>query len=91
MLSKQGLTTWPETWCLLGENTLVEWRCRDSRSAARSAGLGPALAAFREIAGIRPLDAGMNKVLFAPRPGPLQTFKTVFPTPRGRLEVSYQT
>jgi len=85
-----GRETWPETWCLYGENTRGVWRCRDSRAEAQAAGLGPLLAAYSEIAGLRPLEAGMKVILFAPRPGPLRQFRMRTPSPAGWIEAEYR-
>lgn len=88
-LLTQGRESWPETWSLLGETTLGTWRCRDSRAEAQASGLGPLLAAYLEIAGVRPLEIGMHSILVAPRPGPLETFHVRIPSPQGWIALRY--
>jgi alpha-L-rhamnosidase len=88
-LLRQGVSSWPETWCLYGENTLGSWRSRDSRAIAQAAGLGASYAAFRELAGVRPIEPGMKCILLAPRPGVIRHFEVSFPVPGGLLKFQY--
>ena len=82
-LEAQGLDTWPETWCLFGENTLGRWRCRNSRAVAQGAGLGVPTALLGELCGIQPAAPGFASVRIAPQPGPLTTLTGTLPGPDG--------
>jgi hypothetical protein len=79
----QGLNTWPETWCLYGERTTGQWRCRDSRAVAQGAGLGVSSALLRDLCGIQPAEPGFAAVRFAPQPGPLTSLAGKQPGPDG--------
>ncbi len=83
VIESQGLSTWPETWCLFGEKTLGKWRCRNSRAVAQGAGLGPAPALLLDLCGIQPAEPGFAVVRLAPQPGPLNAIAGTLPGPDG--------
>jgi hypothetical protein len=91
-LDRQGLDTWPETWCLFGERTIGRWRCRNSRAVAQGAGLGPTTALLQGLCGIQPAEPGFRAVRIVPQPGPLQHLAGVLPGPDGdyALDVARQ-
>jgi hypothetical protein len=82
-IERQGLDTWPETWCLYAERTTGSWRCRNSRAVAQGAGLGAAAALLQDMCGIGPAEPGFAAVRFAPQPGPLTSLAGKLPGPDG--------
>jgi hypothetical protein len=82
-LERQGLDTWPETWCLFAERTIGTWRCRNSRAVAQGAGLGATTALLHGLCGIQPAQPGFAVVRITPQPGPLQHLAGVLPGPDG--------
>ncbi len=82
-LDQQGLDTWPETWCLLGERTIGTWRCRNSRAVAQGAGLGATTALIQDLCGIQPAEPGFATVRIAPQPGALTSLAGTQPGPDG--------
>jgi hypothetical protein len=89
-LDQQGLDTWPETWCLLGERTIGTWRCRNSRAVAQGAGLGATTALLQDLCGIQPAEPGFAAVRIAPRPGPLTSLSGTQPGPDGNYSITLE-
>ncbi len=89
-LQRQGLDTWPETWCLYGERTLGTWRCRNSRAIAQGAGLGVTTALLHDLCGIQPAEPGFRSVRLAPQPGSLTRLQGTRPGPDGLYALELQ-
>lgn len=84
-----GHDTFPETWCLYGENTLGHWRCRNSRAVAQGAGLALPDAVVNGIAGIIPLKPGFKEIIISPKPGNLKHFEITLPGTDGMYKLEY--
>jgi hypothetical protein len=89
-LERQGLDTWPETWCLYGERTTGRWRCRNSRAVAQGAGLGAPSALLQDLCGIQPAEPGFATVRIVPQPGPLTSLSGTLPGPDGDYSVTLE-
>jgi hypothetical protein len=84
-----GYNTFPETWCIYGENTLGHWRCRNSRAITQGAGLALPDAVVNGIAGIISLKPGFKEVMISPKPGDIKSLKITLPGPDGAYKLQY--
>lgn len=53
-------------------------------------GAAPANIISRNIAGIKPIEAGCKKIIIHPQPGKLSFFNGEFPLPQGVIKIKYQ-
>ncbi|MFA9480345.1 family 78 glycoside hydrolase catalytic domain [Phycisphaerales bacterium AB-hyl4] len=86
-LIEQGFETIPEMWCLWGEKTLGQWRCRDSRAVAQGTGLPWPKAMLSGVCGLEPAEPGFTRVRLTPRLGSLRRIDAALPGPDGDYAV----
>ena len=85
MLDK-GATTWWETFPGYEPHCPGWW----TRSHCHGWSSGATYFLSKEVLGVKPLSAGMGKVLIAPEPFDLQWAKGSFPTPHGVIRVQWE-
>jgi len=71
-----------------GLTTFAEHENR-TRSDCHAWSASPNFEFIHTVCGIQPLEKYFNKVLIAPNPGHLSTFKGTMPHPKGDIEVEY--